>query len=88
MTGHTPTAGLEGKFDDGRILNNLSVDHCVVQSLQYPGEPARIFTDGGSHSNPLIYPHNDGNVVVLDSEGKIVRVYNWDNPQGTEFKNK
>ncbi|MPW14957.1 metallophosphoesterase family protein [Lactobacillus helveticus] len=88
VTGHTPTAGLEGKFDDGRILNKLSVDHCVVRSLQYPGEPARIFTDGGSHSNPLIYPHNDGNVVVLDSEGKIVRVYNWDNPQGTEFKNK
>lgn len=88
VTGHTPTAGLEGKFADGRPLNHLAWDHCVVRSLQYPGEPARIFTDGGSHSDPLIYPHNDGNVVVFNKKGKILRVYNWDNPQGTEFKNE
>lgn len=88
VTGHTPTAGLEGKFDDGRVLDHLSWDHCVVRTMQYPDEPARIFTDGGSHSDPMLYPHNDGNVVVLDNVGKIVRVYNWDNPKGTEFINE
>lgn len=85
VTGHTPTAGLEGNFDDGRKLEHLAWDHCVVRALQYPGEPARVFTDGGSHSDPLIYPHNDGNIVVFNNEGKIIRVYNWDNPKGTEF---
>ena len=72
VVGHTPTCGLEGVFDDGRLMNRLSPDHCIVRKMQYPGEPARIFTDGGSHSDPLIYPHNDGNVVVLNGKGDIV----------------
>lgn len=79
VTGHTPTAALEGKYDDGRIITRTQMDDCVVKKMQYPGEPARIFTDGGSHSDPLIYPHNDGNVVVLSDSGEIVRVYNWNN---------
>lgn len=85
VTGHTPTAVLEGKYDDGRKMKQLQKDDCIVRKMQYPGEPARIFTDGGSHSDPLIYPHNDGNVVVLDGNGEVVRVYNWKNPQGTKF---
>ena len=85
VTGHTPTAVLEGKYDDGRKMKQLQKDDCIVRKMQYPGEPARIFTDGGSHSDPLIYPHNDGNVVVLDGNGEIARVYNWKNPQGTKF---
>lgn len=76
VTGHTPTAYLEGKYDDGRIMNRLPLDNCQVRQMQYLGEPARIFTDGGVHSDPLIYPHNNGNVVVLDSAGKIIQVYN------------
>lgn len=88
VTGHTPTAALEGKYDDGRQMRRLSIDDCIVRTVQYPGEPARIFTDGGSHSDPLIYPHNDGNVVVLDGMGKIVRVYNWKHPHGTRFENQ
>ena len=86
VVGHTPTYGLEGVFDDGRLMNRLSPDHCIVRKMQYPGEPARIFTDGGSHSDPLIYPHNDGNVVVLNGKGDIVKVYNYNNPQGTEVE--
>lgn len=86
VVGHTPTCGLEGVFDDGRLMNCLSPDHCIVRKMQYPGEPARIFTDGGSHSDPLIYPHNDGNVVVLNGKGDIVKVYNYNNPQGTEVE--
>lgn len=86
VVGHTPTCGLEGVFDDGRLMNRLSPDHCIVRKMQYPGEPARIFTDGGSHSDPLIYPHNDGNVVVLNGKGDIVKVYNYNNPQGTEVE--
>ena len=86
VVGHTPTCGLEGVFDDGRLMNRLSPDHCIVRKMQYPGEPARIFTDGGSHSDPLIYPHNDGNVAVLNGKGDIVKVYNYNNPQGTEVE--
>lgn len=82
VTGHTPTATLAGKFVDGREMKRLPIDDCVVRTVQYPDEPARIFTDGGSHSDPLIYPHNDGNVVVLNGIGEIVRVYNWKHPQG------
>ncbi|MBW8009191.1 metallophosphoesterase family protein [Lactobacillus helveticus] len=88
VTGHTPTAALEGKYNDGRKMKQLLRDDCIVRKMQYPGEPARIFTDGGSHSDPLIYPHNDGNVVVLDGDGKIVRIYNWKNPQGIEFNER
>lgn len=88
VVGHTPTCALEGVYDDGRLMNRLAPDHCVVRKMQYPGEPARIFTDGGSHSDPLIYPHNDGNVVVLNGNGDIVKVYNWKNPKGTELKEK
>lgn len=86
VVGHTPTCGLEGVFDDGRLMNRLSPDHCIVRKMQYPGEPARVFTDGGSHSDPLIYPHNDGNVVVLDGKGDVVKVYNYNDPQGTEVE--
>ena len=43
-------------------------------------------SDGGSHSDPLIYPHNDGNVVVLDGKGDVVKVYNYNDPQGTEVE--
>lgn len=78
VVGHTPTSALEGVFDDGRLMNRLAPDHCIVRKMQYPGEPARIFTDGGSHSDPMIYPHNDGNVVVLDKNGEIVKTYRWE----------
>lgn len=87
-TGHTLTAALEGKYNDGRKMKQLLRDDCIVRKMQYPGEPAWIFTDSGSHSDPLIYPHNDGNVVVLDGDGKIVRIYNWENPQGIEFNER
>lgn len=77
VTGHTPTSGISGKYDDGRSVNASTLN--PVRTIQYEGEPARIFTDGGSHSDPKIYPHNDGNVVVLDNNGIIEHVYNYDN---------
>lgn len=86
ITGHTPTCALEGIYDDGRIMKKTAPDDCIVRKMQYPGEAARIFTDGGSHSDPLIYPHNDGNVVVLSGNGDIVKIYNWKNQQGTDFQ--
>ncbi|CDI66171.1 Protein of unknown function [Lactobacillus helveticus CIRM-BIA 101] len=27
-------------------------------------------------------------MVVLDADGKIVRIYNWENPQGIEFNER
>ncbi|MBD5429151.1 metallophosphoesterase family protein [Lactobacillus sp.] len=79
VTGHTPTCVIKGKFDDGRKLEQLPMTACRVRVIDYPGEPARIFTDGGSHSNPALYPHNDGNVVVLDERGKIEQIYTYQN---------
>lgn len=79
VTGHTPTAGISGRFDDGRKMEQLPMTACRVRVVDYSGEPARIFTDGGSHSDQALYPHNDGNVVVLDSMGKIEHIYNYQN---------
>lgn len=79
VTGHTPTAGISGRFDDGRKMGQIPLTDCRVREVKYDGEPARIFTDGGSHSDPDLYPHNDGNVVVLDSMGNVEKVYNYQN---------
>lgn len=77
VTGHTPTAGISGQYDDGKTVNASTLN--PVKAIQYDGEPARIFTDGGSHSDPKKFPHNDGNVVLLSSSGEIKQVYNYDN---------
>lgn len=77
VTGHTPTAHILGSYEDGTRVSSSELNPVV--KIQYSGEPARIFTDGGSHSDPLAYPHNDGNVVVLNSQGKLVKVYNYQN---------
>ncbi|MBP2057950.1 serine/threonine protein phosphatase 1 [Lactobacillus colini] len=79
ITGHTPTCSIVGKFDDNREMEQLPLTSCRVRVVDYPAEPARIFTDGGSHSDADLYPHNDGNVVVLDKMGKIQKVYNYQN---------
>ncbi|KRM40753.1 serine-threonine protein phosphatase [Lactobacillus hamsteri DSM 5661 = JCM 6256] len=77
ITGHTPTSAISGQYDDGRSVNASILN--PVRTIQYDGEAARIFTDGGSHSDPKIYPHNDGNVVVLNSDGTIEHTYNYEN---------
>lgn len=77
VTGHTPTAGIDGQYDDGATVNSSMLN--PVRIIQYSSEPARIFTDGGSHSDPKLYPHNDGNVVVLDNKGNVLQTYNYQN---------
>lgn len=77
VTGHTPTSGIDGQYDNAETVNASELN--PVRIIQYPNEPARIFTDGGSHSDPKLYPHNDGNVVVLTGEGKVEKVYNYQN---------
>lgn len=82
VTGHTPTALISGFYDDWHFgdtdhyVISHAFNHCHVLKVQYKGEPARIFTDGGCHSK---YSDNWGNVVVLDKYGNILRVYNYDN---------
>lgn len=89
VTGHTPTALICGCYDDWSIKNK----HCILQNkftrcnvlkIQYPNEPARIFTDGGCHSQ---YQNHWGNVVVLDKNGKILKIYNYQNPDGVKYEN-
>lgn len=77
VTGHTPTARISGQYDNGKTINSSALN--PVKEIKYDNEPGRIFTDGGSHSDPKLYPHNDGNVVVLDQAGKIKQVYNYEN---------
>lgn len=82
VTGHTPTALVQGYFDDGSFLREAPFNHCVVKELKYPNEPARILTDNGCHSR---YPTHNGNVTVLDDKGNIVAVYDYSHPDGIEW---
>ncbi|RVU71127.1 MULTISPECIES: metallophosphoesterase family protein [Lactobacillus] len=77
VTGHTPTSGITGQYENGAVLHTSLLN--PVRQIQYDHEPARIFTDGGSHSDPLRFPHNDGNVVVLTKDGSVKQVYNYEN---------
>ncbi len=82
VTGHTPTALITGRFDDGRVLRENPFDHCCVRVISYPHEPSRILCDGGCHA---MYPGHDGNVVVMDSYGKLLKVYDHDHPEGVDW---
>lgn len=75
VTGHTPTCEITGRLTNGQVLKPTPWADCPVRVVQYKGEPARIFTDGGSHSNPQEFPNNAGNVVVLKQNGTIEKVY-------------
>lgn len=83
VTGHTPTTYVKGVFDDGRIMNEVPQSNCIIRVVQYSQEPARIFTDGGCHSQ---LPHNYGNVTVLDQYGNIVKVYDYKHQSGIEWQ--
>lgn len=80
VTGHTPTALISGIFDKThKQIRKKPFTHCDVLAIQYPNEPARIFTDNGNHSR---YPNHDGNVVVMNNKGTIVNIYNNTHPNG------
>lgn len=83
VTGHTPTAFVEGMFTDGRVLRKSAISNCHIKVIQYSNEPARIFTDGGCHGT---LPHNYGNVTVLDNQGNIVAVYDFKHPVGVDWQ--
>lgn len=81
VTGHTPTALISGIFDKTyKQVPKKPFTHCDVLTIQYPNEPARIFTDNGNHSR---YPNHDGNVVVMNNKGIIVNIYSNTHPSGT-----
>lgn len=76
VTGHTPTALISGQYDKTNHLiklHSLPFTKCPVRIIQYPGEPARIFTDNGCHNK---YSKHNGNVVVLDYQGNIKEIFN------------
>lgn len=83
VTGHTPTALIQGVFEDGRSLPHISFDHCPVRIVQYENEPARIFADNGAHSG---YAHHDGNVTVLNNKGQILAIYDYAHPTGIAWQ--
>ena len=90
VTGHTPTALICGAYEDWSVKNKHCIlprpfTHCDVLSVQYKDEPARIFTDGGCHSRQN---KHWGNVVVLDSNGQILKIYNYEYKMGIKYEEK
>ena len=84
ITGHTPTSLINGIYDDFTVKNKHAIlrqsfTQNRVIKVQYPGEPARIFTDGGCHGN---YAKNWGNVTVLSPTGKILDIFDYHHPNG------
>lgn len=81
VTGHTPTALINGVIEAKPIPPNqppivgyhdATVTDCPVLKVQYQGEPARYFTDGG------ITPHwsdHRGNIVAFADDGRLLRVF-------------
>ena len=74
VTGHTPTCLLYGQYDNAtdQRLQQLPFTKCPVRIVQYPNEPARIFTDNGCH--PKMQQHK-GNIVVLNDKGNILEIF-------------
>lgn len=69
ITGHTPTGYISGKYE-GDVKPPVSTDtSCPVVSVQYPSEPARIFTDNGAHG---ACGERVGNVIVVDEMGNMI----------------
>lgn len=75
VSGHTPTCLLYGRYDtDPNPVTDKSNDKnfdCPVKSIQYPNEAARIFTDGGCHSQ---LKDHCGNIIAINTNGKILKV--------------
>lgn len=65
--------GIYDETLDYKKMKHRPFTRNIVFKIQYPNEPARIFCDGGCHSN---YKQNNGNVVVLDEQGNVVEVFN------------
>ncbi len=66
VTGHTPTGYIEGRYRQNLLPPKLmDYQRHPVFVLQYPGEYARVFIDGGNHGGA---DTRLGNVVVLASE--------------------
>lgn len=76
ITGHTPTLLIYGEYDDNRpgfknVFTNQS-DPCPIKQVQYPGEYARFFIDGGNHGGLA----RIGNIAVFNSEtGQLIDSY-------------
>lgn len=75
VTGHTPTCLLYGKYENDikPPLKKLPFTQCPVRVVQYPNEPARIFTDNGCHSKMA---QHKGNIVILDTKGNVLDMFN------------
>ncbi|WP_143463118.1 metallophosphoesterase [Levilactobacillus enshiensis] len=80
ITGHTPTSLITGVYDGqaaAETLRNRSVSPRGILTVQYEGEYARFFIDGGNHSGPTI---NTGNIGVFDADtGRLIEAIEDDN---------
>lgn len=68
VTGHTPTSLITGIYDRPAevttLRNRTSSSHGIL-TVQYAGEYARFFIDGGNHSRPAAAI---GNIAVFDAD--------------------
>lgn len=89
ISGHTPTMLINGVYEPDIDLDPILPTYnfqfypedpkllerpCPVRKVQYPGEPARFFTDDGCHGAN----QHHGNVCVFNDSGQLVKVYNSD----------
>lgn len=81
VVGHTPTCLIRGVLDGDVPTGQPEIigyqagptNDCPVVKVQYAGEPARYFTDGGCQ--PQV-PQNNGNVCVFAEDGSLIEVFN------------
>ncbi|WP_338214784.1 metallophosphoesterase [Companilactobacillus muriivasis] len=74
VSGHTPTSNITGLYLDGTAdsatKRNRVASRIGVFTVQYKGEYARYFIDGGNHGGPSYYI---GNIAVFDMDtGRLI----------------
>lgn len=73
ISGHTPTSLITGIYDgqpSQETLRNRTVNPRGILTVQYEGEYARFFIDGGNHSGPV---NHIGNIGVFDADtGRLI----------------
>ncbi|AKP67460.1 metallophosphoesterase [Companilactobacillus ginsenosidimutans] len=77
VSGHTPTNSISGLYLGGSAApatrRNRVNSPAGVLTVQYEGEYARFFIDGGNHGGPSYYI---GNIAVFDMDsGELIEAY-------------
>lgn len=77
VSGHTPTTNITGLYlggnPDSTTKRNRVNGPAGILTVQYEGEYARFFIDGGNHGGPSWYI---GNIAIFDSDtGELIEAF-------------